>query len=111
MMTDKELADRVVELGIGRASLQGNWYTITAGVADLSAEQFVQDWRVAGALMEKAAKEKKADFGFKYTPTDKPEPTYQIHVTYDRPPFNAKGPFFNTSAPRAIIEAWVDPQC
>ena len=54
-MTDKELADRVVALGVAQIDDMG------AGIYFLpriiwpprSAENFVRDWRVAGALMER----------------------------------------------------------
>lgn len=53
-MNDKELADRVVALGVFRYwnndSARG--YVIMDS-HELSAEHFVRDWRVAGALMEK----------------------------------------------------------
>ena len=50
-MIDKELADAVVAMG---ADDCGDYRWIEAGVIDsLPAEQFVRDWRVAGALMEK----------------------------------------------------------
>jgi hypothetical protein len=48
-MNDKELADRIVALGVG--SGLADCYLIDA--FSQSAYQFVRDWRVAGALMEK----------------------------------------------------------
>ena len=60
-MNDKELADRVVELGVGQ-------YGSTVGfelyyppqkaeagilITGCQSDEFVRDWRVAGALMEK----------------------------------------------------------
>ena len=56
-MNDKELADKVVALELdglhGRyAHKAGNreWFTYAR---DMEAKEFVRDWRVAGALMEK----------------------------------------------------------
>ena len=45
-MNDKELADRVVALGVGKKidSIYYSW--------GQQAGKFVRDWRVAGALME-----------------------------------------------------------
>ena len=48
-MTDKELADKVVALGVGTKTsfgYQANGYHV-------AEPYFVRDWRVAGALMEK----------------------------------------------------------
>jgi len=55
LLDDKELADRVVALGIG------GYAKLTEADTEpydfygdfQSADQFVRDWRVAGALMEK----------------------------------------------------------
>ncbi len=57
LKNDKELADRVVALGVGEYDnkilysiqhpVHKHWAT------HISADQFVRDWRVAGALMEK----------------------------------------------------------
>jgi hypothetical protein len=57
---DQWLADQVVALGVGY-NYHGamDWYGTDLSNPDyralMAAEQFVRDWRVAGALMEKAA--------------------------------------------------------
>ena len=51
-MNDKELADKVVALGVGKRD--GSFYGINAPL-DL-ATRFVRDWRVAGALIELVTK-------------------------------------------------------
>ena len=65
-MTDQELADKIVALGVGESmgDAGGMAYILPCQVAELatmnaqidtaSARYFVRDWRVAGALMEKA---------------------------------------------------------
>jgi len=65
-MNDKELAHKVVALGIGSSNLESEplaaddeflafWINIggTDPVGGMTANEFVRDWRVAGALMEK----------------------------------------------------------
>ena len=49
IMTDSELADKIVALGVGEVKLECYWMAH----GGYKAEQFVRDWRVAGALMEK----------------------------------------------------------
>ena len=54
-MNDKELADRVVALGVGSAG-DGDVYWLDPDGSDPQSmwpNDFVRDWRVAGALMEK----------------------------------------------------------
>ena len=61
MMNDKELADKIVALGVGDSIL--GWpgregvYMVLLDDANRwqDIEVFVRDWRVAGALMEKCA--------------------------------------------------------
>lgn len=56
-MNDKELADKVMVLGVGQVLEESDWinekgdYTIGGNAG--SAKWFVRDWRVAGALMER----------------------------------------------------------
>ena len=52
-MNDKELADKVVALGVGICSngRKPDYYTIA--MDDLDEQEFVRDWRVAGALLER----------------------------------------------------------
>ena len=62
-MNNQELADKVVALGIGQASNMPFQtevhYRLTGQIGShfewQSAEQFVCDWRVTGALMERVA--------------------------------------------------------
>ena len=73
----------------------------------LKADKFVRDWRVAGALMERCAKENSLDgrtialsFGvgmFCATRAGSASPTYGVYLERT-----------NKSAPRAIIEACVE---
>ncbi len=52
MMNDKELADKLESFGAEQCGNDYRW--IDVGVIDsLPADEFVIDWRVAGALMEK----------------------------------------------------------
>jgi hypothetical protein len=57
-MNDKELAEPIVALGVGSIiELQephsGSAYVLADEMIFLTAESFVRDWRVAGAMMEK----------------------------------------------------------
>ena len=60
-MTDQELADRIVALGVGRANqiypdALGRFYQIDPDAdwqTSVNETKFVRDWRVAGAMMEK----------------------------------------------------------
>ena len=53
-MNDKELADRVVALGVGGENVGNYWIDPDDDALGwLDAKEFVRDWRVAGALMEK----------------------------------------------------------
>ncbi len=60
-MTDTELADKIVALGVGmyQPESTGCYESYVADAMDdpdldgMDAEKFVRDWRVAGALMEK----------------------------------------------------------
>jgi len=82
-MTDQELADRIVALGVGEKSHHSKryiWWETSA--EDLTIHKFVRDWRVAGALLKKH----RAKF-------DKPFPA--IEYDYD-------------SMPLAICEACVE---
>ena len=57
MTSDKELADKIVALGVGERSVtlgDGETRYIVGGLRPaLSEYYFVRDWRVAGALMER----------------------------------------------------------
>ena len=59
-MNDKELADKVVALGVGKflPAKRGKVHIrsedgYSIGHLDSSVSEFVRDWRVAGALIEK----------------------------------------------------------
>ena len=56
-MNDKELADKVVALGVGYKGTSGkDWYATGVEIPSLHSYEFVRNWRVAGALMEKCQK-------------------------------------------------------
>ena len=48
MTDDEELANRVIEAGVGKFKHECYWINY----AGFSPYQFVRDWRVAGALIE-----------------------------------------------------------
>ncbi len=52
-MTDQELADKVVALGVARYIDGGYWLISADSTIAYPTHQFLSDWRVAGALMEK----------------------------------------------------------
>lgn len=52
-MNDKELADRIVALGVGFSRITYGKADHRYGPDDSTPWAFVRDWRVAGALMEK----------------------------------------------------------
>ena len=96
-MSDRELADRVVALGVGKKldELYYSW--------GQQSDKFVRDWRVAGALMEKVPE------GFliwqqKYPDLAgmKVQPVWVVEGQTDN--IDAR----NDSLPRAIIEACCD---
>jgi hypothetical protein len=101
-MTDKELADKVVALGVGivgGALTHAPMYRVpdALGEAWLDAEEFVRDWRVAGALMEKV------DY-FECKPC--PSGKWMVRVSTES--MMGVKEAFNESLPRAIIEACVE---
>ena len=109
-MNDKELADRVVALGVGKANQIypdgiGKFYQVDVDAdwqTSVNESKFVRDWRVAGAMMERCR---------------------NIHIYWDDIDFSvvAHGPFVTGKTtgkgevdalsknfyplPRAIIEA------
>lgn len=100
-MKDKDLADRVVALGVGKTGPEpfDNYYYHGKDAAVL-AFAFVRDWRVAGALMERCWS---VDI-------------YREDDRYDVEAWTRSGPEFgrahqyegqDQSLPRAIIEACV----
>jgi hypothetical protein len=53
-MNDKELADRIVALGVGEFYEDMSYaYSYALGATPFGYKEFVRDWRVAGSLMEK----------------------------------------------------------
>jgi hypothetical protein len=71
-MSDKELADRIVALGVGRyyenttdLGLPSGWWYFHEGTYQRSAASFVRDWLVAGTLMERCHQFEIRIFGFK----------------------------------------------
>jgi len=60
-MNDKELADRVVALGVGKANQIypdgiGKFYQVDVDAdwqTSVNESKFVRDWRVAGSLMDR----------------------------------------------------------
>lgn len=114
-MNDLELADAVVALGVGRqgkypesADGAGFYYTPTDENTHeeegLYSKLFVRDWRVAGALMEKIAKncvDNKRVLGMTFT-ADK----NSMYVSADTIG-GSDIDITNESLPRAIIEACV----
>jgi len=106
-MTDQELADKVVALGVGYADRGGpgfmDDYTLGGIGNELNADEFVRDWRVAGALMEKCiamdVEYMEIDSGYgrgwQVCNTIAGKQPYKYHKAN------------NDSLPRAIIEACV----
>ena len=94
-MNDKELADRVVALGVGSTD------PIVTGLYWLNepdgehAGLFVRDWRVAGALMEKC-------LSVEYITVSRTGEYSAVARTGNT------ADAVNTSLPRAIIEACVE---
>jgi hypothetical protein len=97
-MNDKELADKVVALGVGLANGYAPTVLLDEHSLPMDKSEFVRDWRVAGALMEKCV-----DFDiFKDS-----RGLWDVTITKpsDRELFkNAE----NDSLPRSIIEACVE---
>ena len=100
-MNDKELADRVVALGVGEflpSRLNNGIYVRSYDEygMDHDAEPdnvFVRDWRVAGALMEKVDS---------IYPEKLIDERWQVQASLDAMPTEW---LTNESLPRAIIEA------
>ena len=100
-MNDKELADRIVALGVGRKTewVRDVWRYSLGDSQDMPDIDFVRDWRIAGALLQKG----ESHFIEKLTRTtwavrsDKPYGEGKTREWYE-----------NESLPRAIIEACVE---
>jgi len=116
-MSDKELADKVMarvdifyvsEPGFAYFMYVNDERNLSQGVGDFP-EDFVRDWRVAGALMERIVKDDRLDLRcvsgswmpslerFDACVAGSATPTYGVYL--DRS---------NESLPRAIIEACVE---
>ena len=106
-MNDKKLAKKVLALGVGESWVPGTYELYddngrgdhTGAFLKYEAAEFVRDWRVAGALMEKVD----AHFIEKLTEamwavrSDKPYGQGKTRNWYE-----------NESLPRAIVEACVE---
>ena len=79
-MNDKELADKVVELGVVEDQFMAINYSLDAETLDDLIGGFVRDWRVAGALMEKIY-EKRYSFMIMQMPDGEPIMTIQQPLT------------------------------
>ena len=99
-MNDKELADKVVALGVFR-----HWninpargYIIDDGLGgervEINEATFVRDWRVAGALMEKVGR---------IEIRQEHDGTWSVDILWAKVSCT-----YNESLPRAIIEACVE---
>ncbi len=107
-MNDKELADKVVALGVGQYDQDDKftpyfWSDHRYDGTKMAAELFIRDWRVAGALMERITNRSVIIYlsndGWDvricyYTGS----PTSEVIESESRA---------QTSLPRAIIEAFV----
>ena len=92
MTSDQELADALVALGIGSGG-PAYWCPINDTLPAVSTEQFVRDWRVAGAVMEQWGN------GLEYVlVVDK----WEVSYTWDDASFRQNIIVLNQSLPRAI---------
>ena len=106
-MNDRNLADAVIALGIGKANQIypdgiGKFYQVDVDAdwqTSVNESKFVRDWRVAGALMEQIISGELTIWRQAYD-DDSPVWIVETHLT------NADGR--NESLPRAIIEACVE---
>lgn len=101
-MSDKELADKIVALGVG-CDDNGLYGLPNQGMWMLRAEFFVRDWRVAGALMEKVIEWGGFDFVGSCTID-----TFQATAYRGYGHLKKINHGVNESLPRAICEACVE---
>ena len=105
-MNDKDLADKVVDLGIGEivSHWNSNDYTFDTYDNSTTADQFVRDWRVAGSLMERAANQDILIWQQQYPDLAgmKVQPVWIVEISKNLA--DAR----DESLPRAIIEACVE---
>jgi len=104
-MNDQELADKVVALGVGK--FEGGRYWVHDESCDwdqwdgpVSADIFVHDWRVAGALMEKVLTTNVDTWFYAEQMYNSTEFMAEIKSTCDELP-----EFISESLSRATIEA------
>ncbi len=110
-MTDQELADKVVALGIG-SERKGHYSHLGSGFlsekqglplwfgrTSQTADCFVRDWRVAGALLEKTAS------GSWVLADDTDLGKWSVLASATGETYGQR---MNESFPRAIIEACVE---
>ncbi len=96
-MTDKELADKIVALGVGEGPNNYVAYSLNEALRNWQPPNyFVRDWRVAGALMEKV------DSTY---PEKLIDDSWQVQASMDATPTEW---ITNESLPRAINEACVE---
>lgn len=107
-MNDKELADKVVELGVGNKEnaataihhipINGVFYYGIGGTNELVEQEFVRDWRVAGALAEQVE-----EFYVERLTDKRWQVQAHKEIVYVNAPW-----IENESLPRAISEACVE---
>ena len=108
-MNDKELADRIVALGVGdwMENKDGRWYRIRDWGDYSQPELFTSDWRVAGAMMEKVInKDNREDNGNYDIQTHHESGKYWTMIDSNHGWANEG--VQNESLPRAINEACVE---
>ena len=103
-MTDKELADRVVALGVGAVLDDGITYLLVSddgGYAFNPVTTFVRDWRVAGALMERCKADMKGPVTiYVSTPSNQ---DFHVRAFDGLRGYESE----SESLPRAVVEACV----
>jgi hypothetical protein len=98
-VNDKELADAMVALGVAeKAPCEKEWwlYFIRGDIPGMTVKDFVTDWRVAGALMEKL----QSDHHLSHIYDD----GWFVTIRQRHNQWDTAGPYLN----RAIIEACVE---
>ena len=108
-MNDKELADRVVAFGVGKANQIypdgiGKFYQVDVDAdwqTSVNESKFVRDWRVAGALMERCLS---LDY-------DQADEEHTVSVWTAASFTGPSATIGNESLPRAIIEACCEALC
>ncbi len=107
-MNDKELADRIVALGVSTIDTpqhqRPGWRDANEWITN-DVEIFVRDWRVAGALMEKASQA--AEHGLCKQVWRLFGGFYHFEM-YTGAAYEVTAAKADESLPRAIIEACVD---